>query len=319
MQCLVTGGTGYLGRALAERLQNDGHRVRILDVRKGDLFCEYVEGDILVEQDVERAMRGVDAVFHVAAIVGFWKGKREWQRLVNVEGTRNVMQAALRLAVPKIVYTSTINTFGYARSETEVGDETTPYNWGPLDVSYMETKHEAQNLVIEMVRTSALPATIVNPGTVFGGAGASGMNANRYIELIRAKQMPAYPTGGTNCVALEDVVEGHVMAYRKGKPGECYILGAENLTYRALFEFIASELKVPAPAIPLVEGVTSVVAGIAEKGFSVFGKEPPFTGEMVRASSRYSFYRNDKARREFGMVFKEFLPYLQRLIQQKYR
>lgn len=145
------------------------------------------------------------------------------------------------------------------------------------------------------------------------------MNANRYIELIRARQMPAYPTGGTNCVALEDVVEGHIMAYRKGQPGECYVLGAENLTYRMLFEFIASELKVPAPAIPLVEGVTSVVAGIAEKGFSVFGKEPPFTGEMVRASSRYSFYRNDKARREFGMVFREFLPYLQRLIQQKYR
>lgn len=78
------------------------------------------------------------------AIVGFWKGKREWQRLVNVRGTRNVMRAALKLAVPKIVYTSTINALGFSRTETDVGDETTPYNWGPLDVSYMETKHEAQ-------------------------------------------------------------------------------------------------------------------------------------------------------------------------------
>ncbi len=319
MKCLVTGGTGYLGRALAERLQNDGHRVRILDVRKGDLFCEYFAGDILVDGDVEKAMKGVDAVFHVAAVVGFWKGKREWQRLVNVEGTRNVMQAALRLQIPKIVYTSTINTLGYAATDRDVCDETAPYNWGPLDVGYMETKYEAERLVIEMAKNAGLPATIVNPGTIFGGSTGGGLNANRYIELIRARQMPAYPTGGTNCVALEDVVEGHIMAYRKGRHGERYVLGAENLTYRSLFEFIASELGVPAPAIPLVEGVTSVVAGIAEKGFSVFGKEPPFTAEMVRASSRFSFYRNDKARREFGMVFKEFLPYLQRLILQKYR
>lgn len=319
MKYLVTGGTGYLGRALAERLQADGHRVRILDVRKGDLFCEYFEGDILVASDVDKAMAGVDGVFHVAAIVGFWKGKREWQRLVNVEGTRNIMQAALRLQVPKVVYTSTINTLGYSATESDVGDETTPYNWGPLDVSYMETKREAELLVIDMVKTSALPATIVNPGTIFGGSSAGGMNANRYIELIRARQMPAYPTGGTNCVALEDVVEGHVMASRKGRPGECYVLGAENLSYKTLFEFIASELGVPAPGIPLVEGVTSIVAGIAEKGYNIFGKEPPFTGEMVRASSRFSFYRNDKARREFGMVFKEFLPYLQRMIRQKYR
>lgn len=316
---LVTGGTGYLGRALAERLQRDGNRVRILDVRTGDLYCEYVAGDILSEADVDKAMRQVDGVFHVAAVVGFWKEKRKWQRMVNVEGTRNVMNAALHHGVPRIVYTSTINTLGYAATQDDVGDEETPYNWGPLDVSYMETKREAEELVIRMVHEQNLPATIVNPATIFGGVGAVGMNANRYIELIRSGQMPAYPTGGTNCVALEDVVEGHVMAFRKGRNGERYILGAENLTYKQLFDFIASELGVAAPAIPLVEGLTSVLANVAEKGFGLLGKEPPFTAEMVRASSRFSFYRNDKARREFGMVFKEFLPYLQRLIRQKYR
>lgn len=318
MRVLVTGGTGYLGRALAERLQQDGNRVRIMDIRKGDLFCEYIEGDILSETDVDHAMQGIDAVFHVAAVVGFWKGKREWQRMVNVEGTRNVMAGALRHSVPKIVYTSTINTLGYAPTERDAGDEETPYNWAPLDVSYMETKYEAEQLVIKMVREQNLPATIVNPATIFGGTGPAAMNANRYIELIRARQMPAYPTGGTNCVAIEDVVEGHVLALKKGRHGERYVLGAENLTYKALFEFIASELRVPAPAIPLVEDVTSIFAGIAEKGFSILGKEPPFTAEMVRASSRFSFYRNDKAKREFGMVFREFLPYLQKMIRQKY-
>lgn len=319
MRFLVTGGTGYLGRALAERLQRDGHRVRILDVRPGDLYCEYIEGDILSEKDVDRAAAGMDGIFHVAAVVGFWKEKRAWQRMVNVDGTRNVMAAALRHQVPKVVYTSTINTLGFSANEHDLGNEETPYNWGPLDVSYMETKHEAEQLVIKMVHEQNLPATIVNPATIFGGSGAVGVNANRYIELIRAGQMPAYPTGGTNCVALEDVVEGHVLAFQKGRPGERYILGAENLTYKQLFDFIASELGVGAPAIPLVEGFTSMLANVAEKGFGLLGKEPPFTAEMVRASSRLSFYRNDKARREFGMVFKEFLPYLQRLIRQKYR
>lgn len=318
MRYLVTGGTGYLGRALADRLQRDGHKARILDIRSGDLVCEYIEGDILSEVDVDRAVKGVDGIFHVAAVVGFWKGKRAWQRSVNVDGTRNVMLAALKHNVPRIVYTSTINTLGFVATESDIGDENTAYNWGPLDVSYMETKHEAEQLVIGLVRQSALPATIVNPGTIFGGMGTIGMNANRYIELIRARQMPAYPTGGTNCVALEDVVEGHVLAMKLGRFGERYVLGAENLTYRSLFEFIASELNVPPPAIPLVEGLTSVVAGLAEKGFDLFGKEPPFTTEMVRASSRFSFYRNDKAKREFGIAFKEFLPYLRKFIRQKY-
>lgn len=318
MTYLVTGGNGYLGRALAERLIADRHRVRILDVRAGNLFCEYITGDIASEQDADKAVAGVDGVFHVAAVIGFSKGKRAWQHQVNVEGTRNIMLAALKHKVTKIVYTSTINTIGFVATESDVGDEETPYNWGPLDISYMETKHEAEQLVINLAKDAGLPATIVNPGTIFGGSGTVGMNANRYIELIRARQMPAFPTGGTNCVALEDVVEGHVMAMQKGRFGERYVLGAENLSYRSLFEFIASELGVPAPAIPLVEGLTSVVAGLAEKGYDLLGKEPPFTVEMVRASSRFSFYRNDKARREFGMYFREFLPYLRKLIKQKY-
>ena len=94
MRILVTGGTGYLGRALADRLQHDGHKVRVLDVRKGDLACEYIEGDILSDESVNHAVKGVDCIFHVAAIVGFWKGKRAWQRQVNVEGTLNLLRVA---------------------------------------------------------------------------------------------------------------------------------------------------------------------------------------------------------------------------------
>ena len=142
---------------MAGRLQRDGHRVRILDVRPGDLFCEYVAGDILSEVDVDKAMQQVDGVFHVAAVVGFWKEKRTWQRMVNVEGTRNVIASALRHSVPKIVYTSTINTLGYAPTQNDVGDEDTAYNWGPLDISYMETKREAEELVLRMVHEQNCP------------------------------------------------------------------------------------------------------------------------------------------------------------------
>jgi dihydroflavonol-4-reductase len=249
---LVTGGTGYLGRALADRLQRDGHRVRILDVRTGDLFCEYIQGDILSEADVNN------------------------NRGAAPRCTQNRLHEHDQ-------YT------GYAPSPDAVGDEDTPYNWRELDISYMETKREAEELVLRMVNERNLPATIVNPATIFGGNGTTGMNASRYIELIRAGQMPAYPTGGTNCVALENVVEGHVMASRKGRTRQRYLLVTENLTYKQLFDFIASLLGVAAPAIPLVEGLNCVLANYAEKGFGLIRKEPPFTAEMVRASSRFSF------------------------------
>lgn len=334
MRFLITGGNGFLGRALAQKLLALGHEVRILDLKKGDLGCEYIAGDITEKATVDKAMKGITHVYHVAAIVGFNKDKREFQRHINVDGTRMIMQAALDQQVTKVVYTSTINTLGYVSSENDLGDEETPYNWGPLDISYMETKHEAEQLVLKMVQDQKLPATIVHPGTIFGGGSAAtaifgqasmspktatrpvpAMNANRYVDLIRKRQMPTYPTGGTNCVALEDVVDGHIAAMEKGHIGERYILGAENLAYKKLFEFIAKELGVPAPAIPLVEGPTEFLAGVAERGFKLFGSEPPFTAEMVRASSRYSFYKNDKARRELGIQFRAFLPYLSDFIR----
>lgn len=308
---LLTGGNGFLGRALAEKLIRQGHKVRILDLKKGKLSCEYVAGDITSKATADAAMNGITHVYHVAAIVGFDKDKRAMQRRINVEGTHTIMQAAIDHKVEKIVYTSTINTLGYVQAENDVGDEATPYNWGPLDISYMETKYEAEQLVLKMVREQKLPATITHPGTIFGGGTTeTAMNANRYIELIRKRQMPTYPTGGTNCVALEDVVEGHIAAMDKGRIGERYILGAENMTYKALFEFIAQELGVSAPAIPLIEGPTEFLAGIAERGFRLFNAAPPFTAEMVRASSRYSFYKNDKARRELGIQFRDFRSYL---------
>lgn len=319
MHCLITGGNGFLGRALAQQLLSQGKKIRILDLQKGDLDCEYTSGDIADPQVAINAMAGITHVYHVAAIVGFDKDKREFQRRINVTGTRNIMQAALAHKVEKIVYTSTINTLGYVNNANETGDENTEFNWAPLDISYMETKYEAEQLVIRMAREQKLAVTIVNPGTIFGGdSSVPKMNANRYVDLIRKRQMPTYPTGGTNCVALEDVVAGHIAAMDKGGIGERYILGAENMTYKALFEFIAGELGVPAPAIPLVEGPTAFIAGIAEQGFKLFKADPPFTAEMVRASSRFSFYSNAKARRELGIDFRDFREYLQQWIRQNY-
>ncbi len=330
MRYLVTGGNGYLGAALCRALIASGHRVRILDTRRGDLDCEYLRGDILSAATVNTAVNGVEGIFHVAAVVGFSKNKRPAQRRINVEGTRNVMAAALTQGIPKVVYTSTINTLGFVATENETGDEDTPYNWAPLDISYMETKYEAEQLVLRMVREQKLPATIVNPGTIFGGNGYSTiafgqtsaspvppMNANRYIELIRNGQMPTYPVGGTNCVALEDVVDGHIAAMTKGRIGERYVLGAENMTYHALFAFIAGELGVTAPLVPLIAGPTEFLARLAERGFEFLQKEPPFTAEMVRASSRFSFYSNAKAQRELGIRFRDFRTYLRDWIRKQ--
>jgi dihydroflavonol-4-reductase len=261
------GGTGYLGRALTDRLQRDGHWVRILDVRTGDLFCEYIQGDILSEADVNN----------------------------NRGAAPRCIQNRLH---EHDQYT------GYAPSQDAVGDEDTPYNWGSLDVSYMETKREAEELVLRMVNEQNLPATIVNPATIFGGNDTTGMNASRYIGLIRAGQMPAYPTGGTNCVALENVVEGHVMASRKGRTRQ--LLVAENLTYKQLFDFIASELGVAAPAIPLVEGLNSVLANVAEKGFGLLGKEPPFTAEMSVLRAGFLFTATTKPAVNWAWCSKSF-------------
>ncbi len=305
MKALVTGGRGFLGGAIARELAARGNDVAILDLPPGKpgrdpagIAC--FEGDIRDPIAIRAAVRGRTHVFHAAAILSFWRRRRAFQWDVNVEGTRVVMEAALGEGVSRIVHTSSVNALGYPEDPSRPGDEETPFNWSPLGIGYMDSKRAAEDIVLDLARRRGLPAVIVNPGTIFGSSERAGLNSELYIGNIARGRLRACLEGGANFVGVEDVVSGHLLAAERGRPGERYILGGENLTYKELFAKIAAAVDADAPRrmVPYVPAL--VFSRLSCAVSAVTGREPLITPEIVRAGCLRLFYSSDKARRELG-------------------
>lgn len=315
MNILVTGGCGFLGSAISKKLINRGFNVKVFDKPgcsvqlQKEFGVEIIEGDIRDFEVVRKAIKGNDIVFHVAALLSFEPKMRKIQEEVNVTGTRNVMSACLSENVKKVIHTSTVNAIGFSFHK-EVLDESADFNWKPYNLGYMNTKYEAEKIILEMVKDENLPAVIVNPGTIFGKSDFSLLNANSYIINIAKMKVPFYPSGGTNCVAVDDVAEGHILAMEKGKFGERYILGGENYTYKDLFHLIANELKVIPPLFPIKKEFGFLAAETLEIISLFSGKNAIITKEMITASSYNSFFSSDKAKNELGYEFKPFIEIL---------
>jgi dihydroflavonol-4-reductase len=305
---LVTGATGFVGSAVARTLIARGHTLRALarpgSNRRnlGGVSVEIAEGDLTDAPSLTRAVAGCRYVFHVAADYRLWVPDPEAMLRTNVEGTRALMQAALEAGVERVVHTSSVAALGLTGDGP--GDETTPVSEQDMIGPYKRSKFLAEQLVLGMVRDHRLPAVVVNPSTPVGPRDIKPTPTGRMIADAAAGRMPAYLDTGLNIVHVDDVAEGHALALERGRIGENYILGGENLSLAALFGMVAEIAGRRPPRLRLSEGVLWPVALASEGLARMAGIEPLVTRDHLRMARKKMWFSSAKAEHELGYRFR---------------
>lgn len=297
---LVTGGSGFLGSAIARALVERGDTVRVA-VRHAspldnlqDLAAEIVTADILDRRAMRRVLKNVDRVFHVAGANSLRAGSDALFR-TNVDGTTIVMSEALRAGVERVVHTSSIGAIGPApRGST--ADESQSFRAGRLGLPYLNSKREAENVCLRHA-AQGLPVVIVNPGFTFG-RGDVHRSTTEIVRRFLRRELPVYVDGAINIVDVADVARGHVLADEHGEVGERYILGNRNFTLDRLFADLGrmSGIEPPAIKLPLPAALALVRTMNLAPGRPVITE-----GELVGMAQWWAF-RSTKAKRDLGYV-----------------
>jgi len=304
MRALVTGASGFVGAAVARALLREGWQVRVL-VRSGSirtnlqgLAVEVALGDLTSAATLDPALDGCDALFHVAA--DYRLGARDPSQLyrTNVDGTRHLLAAARQAKIGKIVYTSSVATMGIPADGTP-GDERTPVSLAAMIGHYKRSKFLAEQAVIEATRSGA-PAVIVNPSTPVGPGDVKPTPTGQLVLDAAAGRMPAYVDTGLNIVHVDDVAAGHLLAFHRGRIGERYILGGEDMTLRSILEYIAQRVGRRPPRIRLPYAAVLPIACVAELVARLTGRSGRITLEGVRMSRKLMFFSSAKAAQELG-------------------
>ena len=305
MRTLVTGATGFVGAAVARRLLAAGHSVRVL-VRPtsnlgniADLPVETCIGDLRDPASLARALSGMDALFHVAADYRIWTPRPQELLDSNIAGTANIMDAALAAGISRIVYCSSVAAI-LPRPNGESADESVQASSAQMIGLYKRSKFLAEAEVTRRIAEKGLPAVIVNPSAPMGPRDAKPTPTGRIVVDAAKGKIPVYVDTGLNVVHVDDVAEGHLLAFEKGRIGERYILGGENLTLRELLTIIAELVGRKPPTIRLPHAVTIPIGYIAETWCRLFGGEPMATGDAARMARKKMFYSSEKAKRELG-------------------
>ena len=300
----VTGASGFVGSAVARALLSSGYAVRAL-VRAGSprvnfdgLDLELTEGDVRDTRAVALAVKGARYVFHVAADYRLWASDPGDIISTNVDGTRIVLSTAAKAGVERIVYTSSVATLAVA-GDGSPADETRPLAEQEAVGTYKRSKVLAERLVEDMVR-NGLPAVIVNPSTPMGPRDVRPTPTGRIIVEAASGRMPAFVDTGLNLVHVDDVAEGHVAALRRGRTGERYILGGENMTLADLLARIAVLSHRRPPRVRLPRAIIYPLAFAAESMARLTGREPFVTLDGLRMSKNKMYFSSAKAARELG-------------------
>jgi dihydroflavonol-4-reductase len=304
MKKLVTGSTGFMGSSIVRELLKDGEEVKVLirktsDTRNIDgLDVEKAYGDIRDGDSMMKALEGCDTLYYTAAFFSHWVPDKKLPYEVNVEGTKTSMKAALEAGVQKVVYTSTNNTMG-AHGPIPV-DESAEFNHWKSGDHYSMSKYLAEVEARKFVPLG-LPIVIVNPTLVIGVRDIKPTPSGQMIIDIATGQMPGYIEGGTNVIDVEDVARGHIHAAKKGRVGERYIFGNENLTVSDYFKLIAEIAGVKPPRIKIPYRAAVALGYMFEIG-SFFTKKPPVvTASEVRIGKLQEWYDCSKAVKELGL------------------
>jgi dihydroflavonol-4-reductase len=304
MKALVTGATGFVGAAVARALGAAGWQVRVL-VRSGSdrgnlqgLAAEVVEGDLADLGSLQRALAGCEGLFHVAA--DYRLGARNPEPLyhTNVEGTRNILNAARAAGVARVVYTSSVATIGIP-SDGSPGDERTPVGLGNMIGHYKRSKYLAEEVARDAAR-AGMSVVIVNPSTPVGPGDIKPTPTGQLVLDAAAGRMPAYVDTGLNVVHVDDVAAGHLLAFERGRAGERYILGGEDMTLQMILAQIAQLVGRKPPRIRLPYAAVLPVAYLAEAFAKVSGRSGRVTLEGVRMSRKRMFFSSGKAVSELG-------------------
>ena len=253
MKILVTGADGFLGSNLVRVLINHGHDVRAF-VQPGrqqktldGLNIERFNGDILNSEEVIKSAEGCDAVIHCAASTSMWPARSAIVNKINIDGTKNIIHAVLHNKVQRMIYVGTANSFGFGSKEN-TGVEDNPYKSYIYGLDYMDSKNKTQQMILKEAKENSLPAVIVNPTFMFGPYDSNPSSGAMIMALYNGK-VPGYTCGGRNYIYVKDACVGIVNALTKGRIGECYILGNENLSYKEAFGKIASTIGVMPPSL----------------------------------------------------------------------
>ena len=281
---LVTGGTGFVGLHVARELARRGDELRLLVRDKSNteplngIDWERARGDITDRDSLRRAMKGVDRVFRV-----------------NVEGTRNVFEEALRAGAERAVLTSSSSAVGAAKPGETI-DEDYPFTVGRLGIAYINSKHDAE-LVALRIAAKGLPVVIVNPSFVLGpdDPNPSG-TSNALVRRLLLRRIPGYLDGAINIVDVRDVAKGHLLADERGEPAERYLLTGRNFTMQRFFADLSRIADVPTPPVRIHGRLA--VGGV--ETMELLGLRVPTSADEVRSGTQWFTYRNDKAREELG-------------------
>jgi len=304
MRALVTGATGFVGAAVARALLAEGWQVRCL-VRGGSdrrnvatLAVEQVVGDLTDAASLERALMGCEAVFHVAADYRLWAPRPQELYRTNVDGTGHLLDAAARAGARRIVYTSSVATVGVP-GDGSAGAEETPVALADMIGHYKRSKFLAEERAREAA-ARGVPVVIVNPSTPIGPGDVKPTPTGQIVLDAARGRMPAYVDTGLNIVHVDDVAAGHLLAFHRGRVGERYILGGEDMTLRDILTLIARIAGRAPPRIRLPHGAVLPVAYASELYARLTGRPTRVTVEGVRMARKRMFFSSGKAARELG-------------------
>ena len=306
MTILVTGATGFVGSAVARRLIGNGLKVRVLVRRDSDrrniegLDVEVATGDLTDRVSLDGAAKGCTALFHVAADYRLWTRDPERMFATNVDGTLNVLRAAAEAGAARIVYTSSVAVLGL-RADGKPADEETPVAFADMIGPYKQSKFRAEAEVRRLVVDEGLPVVIVNPSMPVGPGDVKPTPTGRMIVEAASGRVPAYVDSGLNVVHVDDVATGHLLAFERGKLGERYVLGGEDMSLREVLNAVTAAAGRRPPRLRLPHGLVLPVAYAAEAWCRLSGGRDPFvTVDGVRMARKRMYYSSAKARRVLG-------------------
>ena len=305
MLAFVTGATGFLGSHVARVLAEQGAALRLLvrptsNLRNlAGLKAETATGDLRDAASLQKAMAGCDTVFHVAADYRLWVQDPDQMYGSNVGGTRAILEAACNNAVARVVYTSSVATMGFT-ANGHPANEDSPVSLADMIGHYKRSKFMAEQVAMEAAR-AGLHVVTVNPTTPVGEQDVKPTPTGRIVVDFLKRKFPAYVETGLNLVDVRECARGHIAALEKGKPGQRYILGGENLTLKQILDQLGDITGLPSPRVKLPY-FFALATGVVDEAISgrLLGREPRATVDAVRMGKKKMFASSAKAERELG-------------------